>query len=184
METDSWLPSVRQFEERATIDNLTRLHNRGWLNDNFDRLLNRCKTDGLPFSDYMIHIDHFKKVNDTLGHQADDLVLEKTAAVLKLLSRGGDRAVRYGGEEIAMLLPDTRIEHALLFAERWREHIEAQTIEHEPGMFVRVTVSIGVATLANDESGADLIRIADSALYEAKAQGRNQVRLATAKSVG
>lgn len=178
----SSIEKQRLFEERATIDNLTRLHNRGWLNDNFDRLLNRCKTDGLPFSYCMIDIDHFKKVNDTLGHQTGDLVLEKTAAVLKLLSRGGDHAVRYGGEEMAMLLPNTRVEHALIFAERLREHIEAQTIEHAPGMFVRVTVSIGVATLANDESGADLIRIADAALYEAKAQGRNQVRLATSKS--
>ena len=102
--------------------------------------------------------------------------------LLQLPSHDGDPAVHYGNEKMAILLSDTRVERALIFVERLREHIEAQTIGHAPGMFVGVTVSFGVATLANDEVGADLIRIADAALFEAKTQGRNRVRLATAKS--
>jgi diguanylate cyclase (GGDEF)-like protein len=102
--------------------------------------------------------------------------------LLQLLSHDGGPAVRYGGEEMAILLPDTRVERALIFVERLREHIEAQTIGYAPGMTVRVAVSFGVATLANNEVGAGLVRIADAALFEAKTQERNRVRLATAKS--
>ena len=165
----------RVFEQRAEIDALTRLHNRGWLNDNFDRLLNRCKADGQPFSYCMLDIDHFKKINDTYGHPVGDLVLAKTGDVLRAVSRSADHVARYGGEEFAVLLPNTRIAQALLFAERLREGIETNTIEFEPGKTLTITVSIGVATLEGKESSADLIGYADSALYQAKADGRNQV---------
>jgi diguanylate cyclase (GGDEF)-like protein len=125
----------------------------------------------------MIDIDHFKHVNDAHGHPVGDLVLAKTGEVLRMLSRGGDHAVRYGGEELAVLLPNTRVEHALVFAQRVREHIESSRVEYEPGKSLGITVSIGVATLTRDETSADLIRLADAALYQAKAGGRNQVRL-------
>ena len=171
----SSIEKQRLFEQRATIDTLTRLHNRRWLDENFDRVLNRCKTDGQPFSFCMIDLDHFKRVNDTHGHPVGDLVLEKTAAVLAKLSRGGDLAVRYGGEEMCVLLPNTTAAQAIAFAERLRSQIAAQDIEYAAGQQLRVTASIGVATLAGGETSAEMIWLADIALYRAKASGRNQV---------
>ena len=164
------------FENKAVIDDLTKLYNRGWLNENFDPLLERCKNDRHSFSYCMIDIDHFKTINDTYGHQTGDFVLQLTGEILSNLSRANDYVVRYGGEEIAMLLPNTDIANALNIAERVRHTIEKNIIEYEQGKTLNISVSIGVSTLTASETSADLIKLADKALYYAKAHGRNQVK--------
>ncbi|TAN67491.1 MAG: GGDEF domain-containing protein [Methylobacter sp.] len=172
----SSIQKQRLFEHKAIVDDLTKLYNRGWLNENFPLLLERCKKDMYPFSYFMIDIDHFKKINDTYGHQVGDFVLQLTGEILNNLSRAMDYVVRYGGEEMAMLLPNTNVEDALGIAERVRHTIEKKVIIYEPGKTLSITVSIGVSTLTRFETSADLIKSADEALYYAKVHGRNQIK--------
>jgi diguanylate cyclase (GGDEF)-like protein len=172
----SSMKQQRLSEHKATVDDLTQLYNRGWLNENFEPLLECCKKDLQAFSYLMIDIDHFKKINDTYGHQVGDFVLQSTGETLNSLSRTMDYVVRYGGEEMAMLLLNTGRADALRIAERVRQTIEKKVIEYEKGKNFNITVSIGVASLTKSETSADLIRCADEALYFAKSHGRNQVK--------
>lgn len=173
----------RLFEHKAIVDDLTKLYNRGWLNENFPPLLELCKNDMHPFSYLMIDIDHFKKINDTYGHQVGDFVLQLTGEVLNNLSRTTDYVVRYGGEEMAMLLPNTNVDDALNIAERVRHTIENKVIVYEPGKTLSITVSIGIATLSKYETSEDLIKNADEALYYAKVHGRNRIKFNDGKLV-
>lgn len=173
----SSIKKQRLSERRAIVDDLTKLYNRGWLNENFESLLERCKKDLQPFSCLMIDIDHFKKINDTHGHQIGDFVLQQIGGALNKLSRTMDYVVRYGGEEIVMLLLNTEVADALGIAERVRQTIEKKVIEYDNGQTLKVTVSIGVATLTKSETSIDLIKCADEALYYAKGHGRNQVKV-------
>ncbi len=173
----SSIKKQRLSEHRAIVDDLTKLYNRGWLNENLEPLLERCKKDLQPFSCLMIDIDHFKKINDTHGHQIGDFVLQQIGETLNNLSRTMDYVVRYGGEEIVMLLLNTGVADALGIAERVRQTIEKKVIEYGNGKTLKVTVSIGVATLTKSETSIDLIKCADEALYYAKGHGRNQVRV-------
>ena len=127
--------------------------------------------------------DHFKKINDSHGHQVGDFVLQTTGKTLNTLSRASDYVVRYGGEEMAMLLPNTEVTDALKIAERIRQAIEKNVIEYETGKTLNTTVSIGVSTLTNSETSTDLIKRADEALYYAKGHGRNQVKFNDGKLV-
>ena len=126
----------------------------------------------------MLDIDDFKTVNDTYGHQQGDIVLSKVASVLRELSRDIDEPARYGGEEMAVILPQTDLEGAELAAERMRQAIEALQIERIDGEDpLGVTASFGVASLpecAKDKES--LIAEADAALYRAKRGGKNAVR--------
>lgn len=164
------------FERRAIIDDLTKLYNRGWLNENLSALLERCKINQSPFSYLMIDVDHFKNINDSYGHQVGDLVLQVTGEILNNISRANDYVVRYGGEEMAMLLLNTKVEDAIGIAERVRQAIEAKNIEYEQGKTLNITISIGVSALTESGTGADLIKLADEALYYAKKHGRNRVK--------
>ena len=172
----------RLSERHANIDDLTGLYNRGWLNKKFELLLGRCKKDQHPFSYFMIDIDNFKKVNDTYGHQTGDIVLQQTADTLTQLARAEDYVVRFGGEEMAILLPNTEMADAIVFAERIRKNIEDTHFEFQLHKALRITVSIGVSSLINDETSIDLIRLADEALYYAKSHGRNQIKGDTSNS--
>jgi diguanylate cyclase (GGDEF)-like protein len=129
----------------------------------------------------MVDIDGFKPFNDALGHQAGDEALKKVAAVLDLaVMRAGDTVARYGGEEFAVLLPDTDLTGASALAERIRLAIEERNIWHPATPRGRLTVSIGVATMTGGEDGepSALVKAADDALYRAKKDGRNLVRIA------
>jgi diguanylate cyclase (GGDEF)-like protein len=179
----SSMKKQRLSEHKAIVDDLTKLYSRGWLNDNFEPLLERCKYDQHPFSYMMIDIDHFKKINDTYGHQAGDFVLQVTGETLRNLSRTTDYVARYGGEEMAMLLLNTEVADALIIAERIRKTIEKKAIEYEKGKTLNITVSIGVTALTKSETSANLIKQADEALYYAKRHGRNQVKFNDGKLV-
>jgi len=130
----------------------------------------------------MLDLDHFKQVNDQRGHAVGDQVLANVGAVMRSALRSGDFAGRNGGEEFAIVLPDTEIAAALLIAERVRAAIAEMS---RPGTDVAVTVSVGVACYPDHASTPDrLARLADAALYLAKRQGRNRVELAEPSVVG
>jgi len=134
--------------------------------------IDRSRRYGTALSIVMLDIDHFKKFNDTFGHQVGDAVLEKTAELIRCPLRATDTAGRYGGEEFMLVLPNTDRPGALALAERIRSIIEATPFT-ESGL--TVTISAGIAT-RDQQKLADLIQAADEKLYAAKRNGRNQVQ--------
>jgi diguanylate cyclase (GGDEF)-like protein len=175
----SSLELVWQFAEvdkRARTDPLTGLWNRHHFGEQLQRTLNEADRHESAVSLVLMDIDHFKRVNDTWGHQAGDAVLKQVARILQDGVRSVDICVRYGGEEIALLLPRTDSEHAVEVAERLRARICAQPIRH--GLAdIAVTASFGVATYPETVKVRDqLFPASDKALYIAKHEGRNRVR--------
>lgn len=172
---------IHALSYSVRVDPLTRLYNRGYLNDRLREELVRSARTQSPFSFLLLDVDHFKKVNDTHGHQAGDEVLRGLAALLKRSCRGSDAVCRYGGEEIAILLADTPLSGAQIFAENVRKAVEKEEIAIPGGGRLRVTVSIGISEYGTHGKSADtLIASADSALYEAKRSGRNAWRVGKA----
>lgn len=169
----------QHFEHAATVDPLTGLRNRRWMNDAFDRQLQRAYATGRPASLLMVDADHFKRINDTYGHLVGDTVLAHIGRALAGALRPTDLLARYGGEEFAILLPDTSHADAVAIAERARGAVESAEFDAADDLEVPpvVTVSVGVATTCADELLLlpDLIRRADSHLVEAKGAGRNRV---------
>ena len=146
------------------------------MTDTLKRMFAQAAAERSPLALLMLDLDHFKQVNDNMGHAIGDQVLANVAAVMRGAMRSRDFAGRYGGEEFAILLPDTEIASALRIAERVRAAIAEMSL---PGTDVVVTVSVGVAGYPEHASTPDrLARLADAALYLAKRQGRNRVELA------
>lgn len=167
----------------AQTDGLTGLHNRRTLGEILDQEWRRARRTRSMFSLLFVDIDWFKVYNDTYGHQAGDATL---AAVAKCIGdnirRPLDHAARYGGEEFIVVLPDTSPDGAIAMAENIRVAIADLGIEHSGSEFGRVTASIGAATWTpeQDSDVSAVIRVADQALYTAKATGRNKVELSMA----
>ena len=168
----------KQFEHQATVDTLTGVHNRRWMNEAFPRVLHRCAIDKVPSVVMVIDIDHFKRVNDTHGHLVGDVALKTMANVMSVNLRPHDLLVRYGGEEFAILLPDTRIEEAKSIAERLRTMVAASEM-HSGDLIFSITISIGIAAAKPEGKFEDFFGEADRALYRAKESGRNRVEVAT-----
>ena len=173
------LESVRQLEEvtaRAVTDELTGLPNRRMFDERLKQHLAECDRFDQVLSLILCDVDHFKGVNDEHGHRAGDLVLEAIARAMSHGIRNIDICARYGGEELAILLPQTPIERALDVAERLRETIESLRVPVEDGT-VSVTASFGVACYPMNGAGREtLFAAADRALYAAKNAGRNCVK--------
>ncbi len=164
----------REYEHVASTDGLTGLHNRRWLNDSFKRQLNRCERNGQPCSIIMLDIDHFKQMNDRFGHLAGDRVLCTVAQVLLNMLRPTDLVARYGGEEFALCLPETPLKGAWVIADRLRKAIANTPTPFEEGKLLPpANVSLGIAAMQPSQSLDSLLSAADSALYRAKANGRN-----------
>lgn len=162
----------------ARIDQLTGLYNRRHFDEQLDRLLNEADRFGHPASLILADIDHFKQVNDQYGHEAGDAVLRLVSQVIRDSVRVVDICARYGGEEIAVLLPQTDPSGATDLAERLRRAVEAHPLAWEGGA-IAVTASFGVATYPQHAAGRDAVfPAADRALYQAKEEGRNRVRCA------
>jgi diguanylate cyclase (GGDEF)-like protein len=167
-----------QADAASRRDALTGLANRHHLEQELRKLWAMPEQDVSPVSVVLVDVDHFKKLNDRYGHAAGDLCLKRIAAVLTAELRGSDdHAVRYGGEEFLLLLPNMDLVGAMRVAERIRRTIEKAAMPNE-GAGVRgiVTVSCGVAASSiADLTAIELIAAADSTLYAAKHKGRNQV---------
>jgi diguanylate cyclase (GGDEF)-like protein len=169
---------AQELHQLATTDGLTGLPNRRQLMTQMETEVHRANRSGRPLSLALLDVDRFKAINDSHGHPAGDAVLQTVAAELRRVTRGGDVLGRLGGEEFAVLMPETSLAKARLAGERLRAAIEKRTIDFPDGSSGRVTISVGVALLAGSEGCDNLISRADAALYEAKASGRNLVKLA------
>ncbi len=166
-----------ELQRLSSTDRLTGLFNRGHWEEGLRHAYARHKRYGAMAALVMFDIDHFKKVNDTYGHQAGDKVIQGVARLVRAQVRDSDIAGRYGGEEFAVLMPDTSAEGAKLFAERLRLAVEAMRIEHD-GVPIPVTISLGVADLSGPSNDyQQFIEWADHALYASKKGGRNRTSL-------
>jgi len=161
----------------ATIDDLTGAFNRRHFMELGAKEIARARRYGRALSLVIIDLDHFKRINDTWGHEAGDSVLKATGKAIRGVLRENDHFGRLGGEEFAILLPETPLDSARFVAERLRQIIESNRVRVSRGEEVGITASIGVAGLeeVGDERLDDLIRAADLAMYKAKDVGRNRV---------
>lgn len=167
----------RAFEHAATVDALTGLHNRRWLDDAFARQMTRCAEDGKTFCVIMIDVDLFKRINDTWGHVVGDQVLVQIAQTLANNIRPVDLVARYGGEEFALALPATDLDEAFMVGERLRRAVERLALPFMQGEAIpHLTISLGVTRRHDDDQTIQaVIARADAALYRAKDGGRNRV---------
>ncbi|APG84171.1 PleD family two-component system response regulator [Sinorhizobium americanum] len=174
--------SVQQTIELAITDDLTGLHNRRYLDSHLKLLINRASARGRPLSICITDIDRFKLVNDTYGHDAGDEVLREFANRVRATVRGADLACRFGGEEFVIVMPDTTPEMAAIVAERLRLMVEGRAFGISQGeTILSVTASLGIATLRPEgDTPEALLKRADTALYQAKNNGRNRVVAAAA----
>ena len=173
---------MHDFEKARLLayrDELTGLRNYRYFTESLPQEILRSEQDGSPLSLILIDVDNFKQYNDLHGHAAGNEALAKFGHLITDSLRRVDIAVRYGGEEFVILAPSTTKTGALLLAERVRKAIEREPFtEQEAGSPDALTVSVGIATYPGDaNSAAELLRLADRALYDAKTSGRNQVQL-------
>jgi diguanylate cyclase (GGDEF)-like protein len=162
----------RLHEREAITDALTGLYNRRWFDQRLPRLIARHLRASRPLSLLAIDIDYFKRINDDFGHATGDRVLAMVAATVLEQLRPTDLAVRFGGEEFFVVLPETPLDGAVIAAERLRARIASVRVQ---GVERVTTVSIGVAQLGLTEDGAALCERADQRLYLAKSRGRDRV---------
>jgi diguanylate cyclase (GGDEF)-like protein len=159
-----------EFEQLSVTDALTGLLNRRYIEERLMEEVKRSNRHGFPMSFMMIDVDHFKSFNDQFGHPAGDEALKIVGHVIRETLRGADVAARFGGEEFAILLPQTTAEEAAAIGERIRGNIEETDFRHR-----KVTISIGIASCSAELCSAPvLVSAADKALYEAKRGGRNR----------
>jgi len=177
--------AMQELQEQAITDPLTGLHNARYLRDLLPREMLRAKRKGSPLAAIMIDVDHFKRINDSLGHEAGDGVLKELGALFKKSIRGSDIACRYGGEEFAIILADATSEGARRRAEDIRAAVKHLELRHGGKPIGGLTVSLGVALFPyHADQATTLLRKAGEALYQAKSAGRDRVAVsdATAKS--
>jgi diguanylate cyclase (GGDEF)-like protein len=160
---------------KAMIDGLTGLWNRLYLDARLEAEISLSRRTARPIACMMLDVDRFKTVNDRFGHPCGDDVLRMVATTLTNNCRAEDIVCRYGGEEFAVLLPNTAANSAIELAERFRQAIEDDTLQFK-NQPVKVTASFGVAELRKDDS-RNIIEAADAALYVAKHSGRNRVSI-------
>ncbi len=168
-----------ELEQLAYYDPLTGLPNRRFFFDHANLIFENSKRYGTPFSLLVMDIDFFKKINDTYGHDAGDLVLKSFADVLRKSIRQSDLPARFGGEEFVLLMSNTNLQQAKVVAERIRTNFQNSLIVYE-GNEIKATLSGGLASFpAGVEKIDELIKMADEALYKAKESGRNRIEVYT-----
>ncbi len=168
---------TEKLEDKANHDPLTGLFNKGYMEEQLTYHFELAKRSGNPMAVMFLDIDHFKKVNDTYGHQRGDEVLKKIAHILKEKSRAINVVGRFGGEEFMIIGPISDYKSALYLGERIRTAVEKEVFSHENTDF-NITISIGISVWNSSiASEKDLVKFADEALYTAKRNGRNQVRM-------
>lgn len=164
---------LKLYRELAHTDQLTNLATRNYFYQMAYREIVRCERENSTISLVFIDIDHFKKVNDSYGHPTGDRTLARVAQILKRVCRPYDIIARWGGEEFIALLPNTSVQEAFQFSERFRKEIEKQTFQAPSNTF-HCTISAGISEFQKNEEFETLIHRADQALYQAKTKGRNQ----------
>ncbi len=170
-----------ELEVLSRTDRLTGLYNRGYWEESFESEFNRCQRYKMDSSILIFDIDHFKKVNDTYGHQAGDEVIRMTASLVREMIRKTDVAGRYGGEEFVIYLPNTSEDKGSIFAERLRQKVEEMEVCYQAEV-IHFTISVGICGYHNTlENHEKWIEKADQALYHSKETGRNKVMLASQK---
>lgn len=180
LQTAADLRRIDLLESENITDPLTKVYNRRYLDRRLDEEVARSKRYSLELSVLMLDIDHFKRVNDTYGHQVGDVVLSTLGSLVKTSLRELDVVARYGGEEFLVICTNTGIDGAALVAERLRRLVESLQVEIPDGaggnQTIRISISIGVAGLNTSIDSKDkLVQAADRALYRAKEEGRNRV---------
>jgi|KBSSwiStaDraftv2_1062776.scaffolds.fasta_scaffold73181_4 diguanylate cyclase (GGDEF)-like protein len=169
---------TRGFEQGSRVDQLTGLANRRHGVERLTEELEKLERYGHVFAVALLDIDHFKQINDTLGHLAGDDVLRRLAGELRSVSRASDLVIRWGGEEFLFAFPATTVAQAAAIVERFREHLASAPILLENGgQSVAVTVSGGVTEAEKGDTLASLVQRADKGLYRAKETGRNRLLL-------
>jgi len=170
-----------RFEQLSTIDELTRMFNRRYIRERLEKEFSRAKRYGCEFTLIMLDIDHFKVINDEHGHVFGDLILKEVALVVKSSIRDVDVISRYGGEEFAIILPQTPEDKAMIAAERIRKNIDEHVFADERHA-IRLTICIGISSYPapSVSTAQHLIDRADEALYKAKRQGPNNLAKASA----
>ncbi len=167
---------LKQAIDQAHIDPLTQAKNRAAFDSTVSREISLALRNDNSLSAIFLDIDHFKSINDDFGHACGDMVLSVTAKLIKQCARDSDLVFRYGGEEFVLLLSNTDLSGAQLLAERIRKKLEHHTLAFDMDP-VKITASLGIATLKSTDSLESFIQRADSAMYQAKDRGRNQVML-------
>jgi len=161
---------------QANTDELTGILNRRSFTSFVNYEFHNARKNSMPFSLIIVDIDFFKAVNDEHGHLVGDKVLKKLAKLMRMSFRSADKVCRWGGEEFAILLPNTSLKNAMTVAENFRLKIEQQNFKHQL-LQIKYTISAGISeSLSSDNSVDDIIRRADEALYMAKNNNRNCVR--------
>lgn len=165
-----------EIYKMTIVDGLTQIHNKRFLQESLEREVNRARRHNRDLSVLMFDIDHFKRVNDQYGHLAGDHVLREVAHVVQERIRRDEIFARWGGEEFALVLPETPLEGAYQLGEDLRLRIQGHRFVFQ-GEQIPVTISGGAALLQEDQGGSELIKAADAKLYEAKRSGRNRICL-------
>ncbi len=164
---------------QAHIDYLTGVNNRRYFMERAEHELRRANRSGSQLSIFMLDIDHFKRINDRYGHKVGDMVLKMLAEACQSALRDIDILARMGGEEFAVLLPETESSLAIEVARRLQDFINKASLPLEGNLAIKIQVSIGVASMASPHDNMDiLLHLADTALYEAKNTGRNRICVA------
>jgi len=170
---------LKRVEALSVTDDLTHLYNSRYLNSMLRRETKRASRGGRPLSLLFIDLDGFKSVNDTHGHLCGSRALFEAATVIRGCARETDVVARFGGDEFAVVLPDTGGEGAFAVGERVRERLAAHHFLASEGLDIRLTASVGVATFPNVATSADeLVSAADRAMYAVKAAGKNAIQAA------
>ena len=164
------------LRSQSIRDPLTGLFNRRYLEETLEREVRRAVRGGRPLGIIMLDFDHFKRFNDTFGHEAGDTLLHELGKFLQTHIRGEDIACRYGGEEFTLILPEASLDVTRQRAEQLREAIKHLDVKHRGRPLETITLSLGVAIFPDQAStGEAVLQAADAALYRAKAEGRDRV---------
>jgi diguanylate cyclase (GGDEF)-like protein len=172
------------LRNQSICDPLTGLFNRRYMEESLEREFSRANRSKTSVAIIMMDIDHFKKFNDTFGHQAGDALLRTLGEQLKRGTRGQDIACRYGGEEFVLVLTDSSLSGAMQRAEILRNQVKQLSVEYAGQLLGAVSVSMGVALFPDHGTKlSDVLRASDQALYAAKREGRDRVSMWTAEAI-